>query len=209
MRKSGVEPSRAARQTAHASARVRRHAKVCEANRKLRGCNCIAGSACARDVIAKFTTRIAWRFGFSRKGREAHPARRMSAHPYAFLALFLVVAIAFPLVMLTVARTWARAFRPARPGAIKNSTYESGVAPTGDAWIQFRARYYLYAILFLIFDVEVLFLLPFAVAFTGGADAATQLPLPAGALIAMLVFVLLLAEGLVWAWQRGHLEWQD
>ena len=56
-----------------------------------------------------------------------------------------------------------------------------------------------YAILFLIFDVEVLFLLPFAVAFTG---------LSAGALVAMLVFILLLAEGLVWAWHRGYLEWK-
>ncbi|MFM8333972.1 MAG: NADH-quinone oxidoreductase subunit A [Opitutaceae bacterium] len=71
--------------------------------------------------------------------------------------------------------------------------------PTGDSWIQFKAHYYLYAILFLIFDVEVLFLLPFAVAFSG---------LPAGALLAMLVFILLLAEGLVWAWARGHLEWK-
>ena len=68
----------------------------------------------------------------------------------------------------------------------------------GDSWIQFKAHYYLYAILFLIFDVEVLFLLPFAVAFTG---------LSTGALLTMLVFILLLAEGLVWAWQRGHLEW--
>ena len=53
--------------------------------------------------------------------------------------------------------------------------------------------------MFLIFDVEVLFLLPFAVAFT---------TLPVGALVAMLVFILLLAEGLVWAWHRGHLEWK-
>lgn len=69
----------------------------------------------------------------------------------------------------------------------------------GDSWIQFKAHYYLYAILFLIFDVEVLFLLPFAVTFT---------TLPVGALVAMLVFILLLAEGLVWAWHRGHLEWK-
>ena len=123
----------------------------------------------------------------------------MSDQPYAFLALFLCVALAFPLVMLGVARWWAQTFRPAKPGPIKNATYESGVAPTGDAWIQFRAHYYLYAILFLIFDVEVLFLLPLGVAFTG---------LPAGALLAMLGFILLLAEGLVWAWARGHLEWK-
>ncbi len=67
-----------------------------------------------------------------------------------------------------------------------------------DALIQFRPEYYLYAIIFLIFDVEVIFLLPFAVAFTG---------LTMGAAIAMLVFLLLLAEGLVWAWQKGILTW--
>ena len=123
----------------------------------------------------------------------------MHPHPYAFLTLFAVVAVAFPLVMLTVARTWFRFFQPAKPGLDKNAVYECGVAPTGDSWIQFKAHYYLYAILFLIFDVEVLFLLPFAVNFTA---------LPAGALLVMLAFILLLAEGLVWAWHRGHLEWK-
>ncbi|HUJ43295.1 MAG TPA: NADH-quinone oxidoreductase subunit A [Opitutaceae bacterium] len=122
----------------------------------------------------------------------------MTAHPYAFLSLFLAVAFAFPLALLAAARQWARVCQPPKPGALKNAAYECGIEPTGDSWIQFRAHYYLYAILFLIFDVEVLFLLPFGVAFTR---------LPAGALLTMLVFVLLLAEGLVWAWRRGHLEW--
>jgi NADH-quinone oxidoreductase subunit A len=123
----------------------------------------------------------------------------VSGHPYAFLALFLGVALAFPLALLGVARLWARCFQPGKPGAVKSANYECGLEATGDSWIQFKAHYYLYAILFLIFDVEVLFLLPFAVAFTA---------LPAGALFAMLVFILLLAEGLVWAWQRGHLDWK-
>ncbi len=122
----------------------------------------------------------------------------MIPHPYAFLALFLGIAVAFPLVLLGLARLWARFYQPPKPGVLKNAVYECGVEPTGDSWIQFKAHYYLYAIVFLIFDVEVMFLLPFAVAFTG---------LPVGALLAMLVFVLLLAEGLVWAWHRGHLEW--
>lgn len=123
----------------------------------------------------------------------------MSGHPYAFLALFATIAVAFPVALLTVARLWFRFFQPPKPSAIKNAVYECGVAPTGDSWIQFKAHYYLYAILFLIFDVEVLFLLPFAVTFK---------LLPAGALVAMLVFMLLLAEGLVWAWHRGYLEWK-
>ena len=123
----------------------------------------------------------------------------MHDHPYAFLALFLGVALAFPLIMLGVAGLWVKCFQPAKPGVLKNATYECGLEATGDSWIQFKAHYYLYAILFLIFDVEVLFLLPFAVAFTS---------LSAGALFAMLVFILLLAEGLVWSWQRGYLAWK-
>ena len=123
----------------------------------------------------------------------------MNGHPYAFLALFLGVALAFPLVMLGVAQVWVRMFQPAKPGPLKNATYECGLASSGDTRIQFKAHYYLYALFFLIFDVEVLFLLPFAVAFTG---------LSTGAVVAMLVFILLLAEGLVWAWQRGFLEWK-
>jgi len=101
--------------------------------------------------------------------------------------------------MLGVAGLWVKCFQPAKPGALKNATYECGLEATGDSWIQFKAHYYLYAILFLIFDVEVLFLLPFAVAFTS---------LSASALFAMLVFILLLAEGLVWSWQRGYLAWK-
>lgn len=123
----------------------------------------------------------------------------MTDRPYVFLAIFLAVAVAFPLILLTVARLWFRFFQPAKPSPTKNDVYECGIASTGDSWIQFKAHYYLYAILFLIFDVELLFLLPFAVAFTGLSTAA---------LVAMLVFILLLAEGLVWAWHRGHLEWR-
>ena len=122
----------------------------------------------------------------------------MSLSPYTYLTLFLAVAAAFPLLALAAAKVWFRLFQPPRPNPVKGDSYECGVAPTGDSWIQFKAHYYLYAIVFLIFDVEILFLLPFAVAFTG---------LSTGALLTMLVFLLLLAEGLVWVWQRGHLDW--
>jgi len=132
------------------------------------------------------------------KGAETLDLPPVNAHPYAFIALFLFVAILFPVALLVVAQVWFRCFQPPKPSTVKLDPYECGVAPRGDAWIQFKAHYYLYAILFLIFDVELLFLLPLAVAFTG---------LPTGAWVAILVFVLLLAEGLVWAWHRGHLEW--
>ncbi len=119
--------------------------------------------------------------------------------PYLFLFVLLVAALLFALVPLGLAWLWARKFSPRKPGLDKNAIYECGLESKGDAWIQFKAEYYLYAIMFLIFDVEAIFVLPFAVAFTG---------LPVGAFVAMLVFLLLLAEGLVWAWQKGVLTWK-
>ncbi len=119
-------------------------------------------------------------------------------NPYLFLAVFGIAACLFALAPLALARLWARYFSPQKPGKEKNAIYECGLESKGDAWVQFRAEYYLYGILFLIFDVETVFLLPFAVAFGG---------LTAGAFIAMMVFLLLLAEGLVWAWKKGVLTW--
>jgi NADH:ubiquinone oxidoreductase subunit 3 (subunit A) len=119
--------------------------------------------------------------------------------PYLFVFVLLVVALAFALVPLGLAWLWAKKYSPPKPGPDKNAIYECGLESKGDAWVQFRSEYYLYAIMFLIFDVETIFLLPFAVSFAG---------LPAGAFIAMLVFLLLLAEGLVWAWQKGVLNWK-
>lgn len=118
--------------------------------------------------------------------------------PYLFLAVFLSVALVLPLVPLGLARLWAKTYSSQKPGSDKNATYECGLESKGDARVQFRSEYYLYGIIFLIFDVEVLFLLPFAVAFTG---------LSAGAFLSMMVFLLLLAEGLVWAWRKGILHW--
>jgi len=99
---------------------------------------------------------------------------------------------------LGLAWLWGKVFSPAKPNAIKNAIYECGLESKGDAWMQFRSAYYLYAIIFLIFDVEAVFLLPFAVAFTGLGVAAC---------LAMLVFVLMLIEGLAWAWAKGVLTW--
>jgi len=118
---------------------------------------------------------------------------------YLVLVVLMVTAVAFAAVPLTLAWLWARFFSPKKPGKDKNATYECGLESKGDAWIQFKAEYYLYAIIFLVFDVETIFLLPFAVAFTG---------LSAGAFVAMMVFLLLLVEGLVWAWTKGVLTWK-
>ena len=123
----------------------------------------------------------------------------MSESPYWFLAFFAVAALCFAITPLLVARIWAKAFSPAKPGPDKNATYECGLQARGDAWIQFKAEYYLYGIIFLVFDVEAVFLLPFAVAFTD---------LPFGAFLAILLFIFLVVEGLVWAWAKGILNWR-
>jgi NADH-quinone oxidoreductase subunit A len=120
-------------------------------------------------------------------------------NPYLFLVVLMIGAAAFALAPLALAWLWAKKFSPAKPGHDKNAIYECGLESKGDAWVQFRSEYYLYAIIFLIFDVETIFLLPFAAAFPG---------LSAGAFAAMLVFLLLLVEGLAWAWQKGVLTWK-
>jgi len=119
-------------------------------------------------------------------------------NPYLLIAVFLVAAAAFAVAPLITAWVWARLFSPRKSGPEKNAIYECGLQSKGDAWVQFKSEYYLYAIIFLIFDVETIFLLPFAVSFTG---------LPVGAFIAMVVFLLLLVEGLLWAWNKGILKW--
>src|SRR6267143_5425166 len=118
----------------------------------------------------------------------------MTPNPYLFIVIFVGVAVMFPLLPLALAWVWRRFFQPPKPGAEKNATYECGVESLGEARVQFQSHYYLYCIIFLIFDVEAIFLVPFAVAFTS---------LPIGAFIAIMVVLLLLIEGLVWAWSKG------
>lgn len=120
-------------------------------------------------------------------------------NPYLPVVVLFAAAVGFALAPIALAWLWAKKFSPQKPGLDKNAIYECGLESKGDAWVQFRSEYYLYAIIFLIFDVETIFLLPFAVAFTS---------LSAGAFIAMMIFLLLLAEGLVWAWKKGVLTWK-
>ena len=121
-----------------------------------------------------------------------------TAHTCSSLSCWLPPSL-FALTPLGLAWLWAKKFSPAQARPGKNAIYECGLESKGDAWVQFKAEYYLYAIIFLIFDVETIFVLPFAVAFGG---------LSAGAFMAMMVFLLLLVEGLVWAWQKGVLTWK-
>ena len=118
---------------------------------------------------------------------------------YLVIVVLFLGAAAFALTPLLLAWLWAKFFSPPKPGRDKNAIYECGLESKGDAWVQFKAEYYLYAIVFLIFDVETIFLLPFAVSFTG---------LGVGAFLAMVTFLFLLVAGLVWAWMKGVLTWR-
>lgn len=121
-----------------------------------------------------------------------------TAFPLNVVLTFAAMAVAMGLVPLLLARWWALRFSPNKPGPEKNASYECGLPSFGDPGGHHGVHYYLYAIVFLVFDVESVFLVPFAVASSG---------LSLGAVLAMGVFVLLLAEGLVWAWLKGILTW--
>jgi NADH-quinone oxidoreductase subunit A len=114
---------------------------------------------------------------------------------YLFLGCFVLAALGVPVLSLLLARWIA----PRKPGPIKNQIYECGMETQGDAWVQFRIQYYLFAILFVIFDVEALFLFPWAVVFR-------QVGLLG--IAAMGIFLAVLAVGLLYAWQEGVLEWE-
>jgi len=114
------------------------------------------------------------------------------------VVVLLGTGVVFCLTPLMLAYLWARWVTPGKPGPSKNAAYECGLPSGGAGALQFKSEYYLYGLLFLVFDVEAVFLLPFAVAFSG---------LPVGAFVAMLVFLLFLVEGLAWAWLKGLLRW--
>jgi NADH:ubiquinone oxidoreductase subunit 3 (subunit A) len=122
----------------------------------------------------------------------------MGTNPYLPIVVLLVGAAGFGVAPLAMAWLWAKVYSPAKPGKDKNAIYECGLEAKGDSWVQFKPGYYLYAIIFLVFDVEAVFLLPFCTAFTGFGM---------GECVAMLVFLLLLIEGLAWAYQKKVLEW--
>ena len=113
---------------------------------------------------------------------------------YLFIAIFGIVALIFPALPIVLAQFVA----PKKPSAIKNATYECGLEAEGNPWIQFRIQYYIYALVFVIFDVETIFIYPWAVAFK-------QLGILA--FVEMVIFIAILGFGLAYAWKKKVLEW--
>lgn len=113
---------------------------------------------------------------------------------WLYVGVFFLIAMFLPAAAIFIAGILA----PKKPNPIKNTTYECGIETVGPAWIQFKAQYYIYTLVFLVFDVEVVLLFPWAVAYH-------QLPL--FAVVEGVIFILILLGGLVYAWRKGALEW--
>ena len=123
---------------------------------------------------------------------------RRGVSDYRFVALFLVVLIAFPPIVLMMVSHVGSLMRVKKPNPVKLSTYECGLETVGDAWIQYNVRYYYFALIFVIFDVETVFLFPWAVAYR---------QLGWFALGEMFIFIATLVVGLAYAWKKKALQW--
>ncbi|OLO42286.1 NADH:ubiquinone oxidoreductase subunit A [Alkalihalophilus pseudofirmus] len=122
------------------------------------------------------------------------PLYHLYQNNYLVVAVFIILGILLPMVALTAGRF----LRPNNPTKEKQTTYESGVEPTGSSWVQFNVRYYMFALLFVLFDVETVFLYPWAVAYDY---------LGIFALIEMIIFMIMLFIGLIYAWKKKVLTW--
>lgn len=113
---------------------------------------------------------------------------------YIFVGLLLLVAIAFGL--LPIVAEWLLA--PRKRSLAKGDAYECGVKTYGETWVRFRIQYYIYALMFVVFDIETVFLFPWAVSYGRLGWVA---------LVEMIVFLAMLLVGLIYAWAKGVLRW--
>ena len=114
---------------------------------------------------------------------------------FGIILLFVILGFVFVAIALIAAAL----VRPSHPNPIKNSTYECGEIPIGDTWVRFNVRFYVIALVFLLFDVEVVFLLLWALVFK---------ELGWFVFIEMIVFVLILFSGFAYVWIKGDLDWE-
>jgi NADH-quinone oxidoreductase subunit A len=118
---------------------------------------------------------------------------------YGSIFIFVSIGLLFVFLKLSIVKIFA----PFRPNPEKNATYECGEEPVGSGWINFNARFYLIAILFIIFDVEIVLVLPVIVNYRdyilsgNGTVAFTEI----------FLFIFILFLGLIYAWKNGYLEW--
>ena len=119
---------------------------------------------------------------------------------YVLIGLLAGVAIMLGAVPLVLARF----ISPKKPGHTKSEPYECGMESSGDPWVQFRAQYYIYALLFVVFDVEVVFIYPWAIIWKDYGSIVG----PSVLLAEMALFLAILGVGLVYAWKKGVLEWE-
>ena len=113
---------------------------------------------------------------------------------WIFIGIFMAIAVIFPgfPMLLNVI------LGPKKPNPEKNSAYECGVETVGDTWVQFKVQYYLYALVFVVFDIETVFLFPWAVAYN---------KLPLFAVLEGIIFIVILGVALLYVWRKGVLEW--
>lgn len=114
---------------------------------------------------------------------------------WAFIGVFFLLAPLLPALPIVLGGIFA----PHKPNAIKQATYECGVETVGDTWVQFKVQYYIYGLIFLVFDVEMVFLFPWALAYR---------QLDFFAFGAGLLFVFLLTDALFYAWGKNALKWE-
>ena len=115
---------------------------------------------------------------------------------YGTIGGLALLGVAFPIIAFTLNRM----MRPRKPRPEKYTTYECGIDPVGQGWSQTQIRYYIFAFLFVIFDVESVFLFPWAVVFERFQNAGQVL-------VEMIIFIGILALGLLYAWKKKVLEW--
>lgn len=122
---------------------------------------------------------------------------------YGLIAIFTALAVAVPTGMLLLSWIFSLVkIRPKKPNPIKSAIYECGFETLSGTWNQFNFRYYAFALIFVIFDIEVVFLFPWAATF-----GVMSREFGAFVLIEMVVFVGILVTGWLYAWRKGSLEW--
>lgn len=123
---------------------------------------------------------------------------------FSEVLLFIIAGVVFVLVSLLVSKI----IRPNRPNEEKLSTYESGEQPVSSAWTQFNIRFYIVALIFILFEVELVFLFPWSTVFANKSLIEQTNGLWGWfSLVEMIIFILVLALGLAYAWVNGLLDW--